>query len=214
MLLAGCGPKTPLTWASPATAPTVEIAVAGELASSEAVGPANVVVRVGPLRDLTPWRNLPMLAMDVDTPVRRHVGRFTGIGRTDVDVPTPYGSLELETEGVAWRVVYLTTRTGTVRQEQSYWLPRAMDAARIVVVVDGRDEELRATVEELSAPLALAVWVEPGRAEVLPNGPFGVFHLGTTAHMDRIRLTGQRIDVITAAGAWTRERLGWSEISP
>ena len=83
-----------------------------------------------------------VIALPDRAPTRAWTKRFHDIGVKGLPKPVPYGSIDVTVGDTRWRLLYLTTFMTPVRQweEQSFWLPKAVDSERfdrLLVFADG-----------------------------------------------------------------------------
>jgi hypothetical protein len=189
-------------WPGPIATQEARVVVAR---ADQAPVEADLLVRFGPVPADDAWNTRPHVALDASTSMRRHVARHPGIG---AGTNTPYGVLPITTGGTTWQVVYLTGEQGRVGDEQSWWMPRALDAEPLVVAVDRDVTDLFPEVLEQTAPLALAIWIGPTRPDdPLPHGAFGPLRVAPGAD---ITLAEDGATVRMDGRTYTRRRGRWT----
>jgi len=156
---------------------------------------------IGKNTDLEPWGindAMPVLAVSDRPATRAWLKRFDGVGVEALPRAVPYGSVDLVTEGIRWRVVYATARTEPQKrwEEQSYWLPKVLDRGaydRLLILTDAPPNSLGASAQpergadallrqaqESADPLSFVAMISgnTGTNEVLtPGGRFGELQL-------------------------------------
>ncbi|MEZ4319084.1 MAG: hypothetical protein R3F61_16335 [Myxococcota bacterium] len=200
----------PVPWAADWEGEGARIAIVGALPDddhglAEAVlarDPDLVVLTgVSATADLSAWRlgaEHRVVARSVGAPRKAWLKRFDGIGVSGIDKPVPYGAVDAVIGGTRWRILYLTTWTTPARtwEEQSYWLPKALDRSsydRLLVVTDAPAHTLAEAaspargadilldrVQERADPLSFVAMIA-GNTDTnelfAPGGRFGEVHL-------------------------------------
>ncbi|MCB9667900.1 MAG: hypothetical protein H6736_01945 [Alphaproteobacteria bacterium] len=222
--LLGCPHPTPVPFAgSRLVEDELTIAVvdvrdgspSGLVAEVAAGSPDLVVVTGGDRR--TDWARWAAIAPLVGLPrdgedPRKHAERFEGIGRPGI--PGPYGLVDLESAGQAWRMLYLVGASGDVGDEQGYWLPGALVGVPLLVVSDAGGLREEPVIETHTLPLELAVWVAPSDRPLFPNGPYGPMHLQSVPDAVRwVVIDGHTVHVRWIEDGrlvrYRRNRMGW-----
>lgn len=241
LTLLACAPKAPVAPLAAVPADlgahdVVRVAVIGQIDDGPAsrgvladvVGACaelSLVVVLDPGHDWTPPAGCGAPILPVVGPRTLHRDRQLRRLRGKVDVAEAYRAIDVRGGDVPWRLVALELgrdERDPAYAEQRYWLPRAVDAPRVVVLAaqpsstltrlrdpDDEARRLLAATRDLTPPGALVAVVQGGTRSNelhLPDGPWGPAWIvaGTSGTPSEDLLQSRPDRTLALAGAWVR----------